>query len=110
MGDDEFTLLHLRRDYGKDKMVAYIIRRFRELKVELGKTNAEIDHLNEEIKKRDVAKTINDELSKEVRKNIKKEEMYESYRKQIKDLEKSLEKAKRDNQYLIYQLNQKKKA
>jgi len=75
MSDDENAIVNLRRAYEKDSLVAYLIRRFKEIKVELGQANSEIDHLNDVVKKMKRNKEFNDEMSREARLEIKKEEM-----------------------------------
>jgi hypothetical protein len=104
MTDDENVLIHLRKNYGKDEMVAYVVRRMRELKVGLGMANSEIDHLNEQLKKVAWGKRLNDELSKEARKEIKKEEIYDHYRQEIISLREKVKKLSDDNRNLIQRL------
>jgi len=107
MSDDENAIINLRRAYEKDSLVAYIVRRFKEVKVELGQANSEIDFLNDEIKKMKRNKEFNDETSREARKEIKKEEMYLKYREEIKVLQDKLKKVNRDNQDLIMKICKK---
>lgn len=104
MSDDENAIVNLRRNYGKDELVSYVIRRVKELKVELGQANAEIDHLNEEVKRMKRNKELNDEMSREARKEIKKEEMYLAYRTEILALQDKLKRLNKDNQDLIIKL------
>src|SRR4249920_1914691 len=104
MTDDENVLVHLRKNYEKDEMVSYVVRRMRELKVELGQANSEIDHLNDQLKKVQWGKRLNDELSKEARKEIKKEEIYDHYRTEIIALREKLKRLSDDNRNLIQRL------
>jgi len=104
MTDDDNVLLHLRRTYAKDEMVSYVVRRIKELKVELGQANAEIDHLNDELSKAIKSKALNEELSKEVRIETKKEEIYKQCRTEIISLKAKNKRLMADNKDLIMKL------
>ena len=108
MTDDEYALASAKALGPDHKLVAYMARRLRELKVELGKSNSEIDHLNSEVEKMKRNKVYNEEDSREARIQIRKEEIYDSHKRELKDLREKNKKLVRDNQYLIYQLNQLK--
>lgn len=104
MTDDENVLVHLRRHYGKDEMVAYVIKRIRELKIELGQANSEIDHLNEELNKTIKNKNLNQETDKEARKEAKKEEIFKQNREEILNLRAKNKRLSKDNSDLIVKL------
>lgn len=104
MTDDDNVLLHLRRNYGKDEMVSYVIRRIKELKVELGQANSEIDHLNEELAKITKSKSSNEELDREARKEAKKDTIYKQNREEIINLRAKNKRLANDNKELITRL------
>lgn len=58
----EHTLLRLKRKYGKDELVAGLLKQVSELDIESGKLKAEIDHLNAELEntKKEVSQTISE--------------------------------------------------
>ena len=66
------TILKLRRQYGKEELVAALIKQLREKDVEIGKLNSEIDHLNAELQSDKEEKEIN----KTARVQVRKDELY----------------------------------
>jgi len=47
----ERTILQLRREYGKDELVAALIKQVSEREIEIGKLKAEIDEANDKVEK-----------------------------------------------------------
>jgi hypothetical protein len=74
----ERTILQLRREYGKDELVAALIKQVSEREIEIGKLKAEIDEANDKVEK--IRAKIILERKKKVdvaaEKEIKKEELY----------------------------------
>ena len=107
MSDDDYALISRRRDYGKDEIVSYVIRRIKELRIELGKANSEIDHLNAEIRRLNRNKGLHDELSREARIQIRKEEIYDSHKREMAALREKVKRLTKDNHELITKLYKK---
>ena len=67
------TLIRLKREYGKDELVASLLKQISEKDIEIGKLNSEIDYLQNELQ--------SDKDKKEFNKNVaidtRKEEMYQ---------------------------------
>ena len=104
MTDEDNILIRLRRAYAKDEMVSYVIRRIKELKVELGKAYSEIDYLNDKITKMERNRVFNDEMSREARIEAKKEEIYKQNRDEILSLRDKVRRLSKDNSELITKL------
>lgn len=74
----ERTILQLRREYGKDELVAALIKQVSEREIEIGKLKAEIDEANDKVEK--IRAKIILERKKKVdvaaETEIKKDELY----------------------------------
>ena len=74
----ERTILQLRREYGKDELVAALIKQVSEREIEIGKLKAEIDEANDKVEK--IRAKIILERKKKVdvaaEKEIKTDELY----------------------------------
>lgn len=66
------TLIRLKRQYGKDEVVAALIKKLSEAETEIGKLSAEIDYLQNELQSNKEQKEINRMAKVEAR----KEELY----------------------------------
>jgi hypothetical protein len=64
----ERALIRLKRKYGKDELVATLIKRLKESKIENAKLSAEIEHLEFKLSEKEDRKEINREALKEARK------------------------------------------
>jgi hypothetical protein len=85
--------------YGLSKIPDEII--IKNLLVELGKCNSNIKELEDEIR---LLKSSSKEDIEEKRK-IRKEQIFDEYRKQIKSLNDSVRKLRKDNELLIIRLH-----
>lgn len=63
------AFIRLKRQYGKDEVVATLIKKLSEAETEIGKLSAEIDHLQNELQNDKEQKEINRLAKVEVRKN-----------------------------------------
>jgi uncharacterized protein YqfA (UPF0365 family) len=74
----ERTILQLRREYGKDELVAALIKQISEREIEIGKLKAELDEANDKVDK--IKARIIMERKKKIdiaaEKEIKKDELY----------------------------------
>lgn len=74
----ERTILQLRREYGKDELVAALIKQVSEREIEIGKLKAEIDEANDKVEK--IRARLISERKKKIdvsaEKEIKKDELY----------------------------------
>lgn len=74
----ERTILQLRREYGKDELVAALIKQISEREIEIGKLKAEIDEANDKVEK--IRARLISERKKKIdvsaEKEIKKDELY----------------------------------
>lgn len=74
----ERTILQLRREYGKDELVAALIKQVSEREIEIGKLKAEIDEANDKVEK--IRSRLISERKKKIdvsaEKEIKKDELY----------------------------------
>jgi Asp-tRNA(Asn)/Glu-tRNA(Gln) amidotransferase B subunit len=74
----ERTILQLRREYGKDELVAALIKQVSEREIEIGKLKAEIDEANDKVEK--IRARLISERKKKVdvsaEREIKKDELY----------------------------------
>lgn len=74
----ERTILQLRREYGKDELVAALIKQISEREIEIGKLKAEIDEANDKVEK--IRSRLISERKKKIdvsaEKEIKKDELY----------------------------------
>lgn len=74
----ERTILQLRREYGKDELVAALIKQISEREIEIEKLKAEIDEANDKVEK--IRARLISERKKKIdvsaEKEIKKDELY----------------------------------
>ena len=82
------SLIKLHRKYGKDELVQSLEKQLSEKNVEIGQLKAEIDHLTNELTSKQIDKELNDEITRETR----KEELY----KNILDRNKALSKRNKE--------------
>lgn len=104
----ERILIKLQRQYGKDELVASLLKQIGEKDEKIGKLNAEIDHLHDRIKSEMGQKEANIQAKTEAR----KEELYRMQNKENQILRYKIEelsKIKNDllirNYALLKQLN-----
>jgi len=81
------TLIKLKRQYAKDEVVAALIKKLSDAETEIGKLNAEIDYLQNELQSDKEQKEINRLAKVEARKE-------ELYRMKVKETRKQREKIK----------------
>jgi thiamine phosphate synthase YjbQ (UPF0047 family) len=82
------ALIKLHRKYGKDELIQSLEKQLSEKNVEIGQLKSEIDHLTNELTIKQIDKALNDEITRETR----KEELY----KNILDINKDLSKRNKD--------------
>jgi len=82
----ERTLIRLKRQYGKDELVAGLLKQISEKDIQIGKLSAEVDYLQDELQSDKERKEINRLAKVEAR----KEELYrmktEDNRRQRKEI------------------------
>jgi predicted RNase H-like nuclease (RuvC/YqgF family) len=88
--------IKLRRQYGKDELVADLVKRLKDRDVEIGKLKAEIDFLNNEL--------IDKEFNEKVRIQVRKEELYNIQLSENKRLIKEVKELKKKRDRLRYEL------
>jgi len=66
------TLIKLKRKYGKDELVASLIKQIKEDQIKIGQLSSEIDYLRNELE----VKKYNLEINKVARIEIKKDELF----------------------------------
>lgn len=74
----ERTILQLRREYGKDELVAALIKQVSEREIEIGKLKAEIDEANDKVEKAKsrVIAERKKKIDVSAEREIKKDELY----------------------------------
>ena len=91
------TLIKLKRKYGKDELVATLIKQIKEDNIKIGQLSSEIDYLRNELE----AKKYNLEINKIARIEIKKDELFALKVKECKDLRERLKKLKTQRDELL---------
>ncbi len=91
------TLIRLRREYGKDELVAALNKKLSEAEIEIGQLKAEIDFLQNEL----VLTKEERKITKRARVEIKKEELYKEIVKKNQTLEKKIRSLKQTRDVLV---------
>lgn len=91
------VLIKLIRKYGKDELVASLLKQLSEKDVELGQLKAEIEHLNHELTVDKVSKAINKAAKIEAR----KQELHTLLINENNRLKKEVKLVRQDNRDLI---------
>ncbi len=98
------TILKLRREYGKDELVAALGRQIDEKDIQIGQLLSEIQHLEHEVKrKEDFIQRLRamKEITKEAKKELKKEELYNHLKAANQTLRKKVRSLREKNKELI---------
>ena len=91
------TLIKLKRKYGKDELVATLIKQIKEDNIKIGQLSSEIDYLRNELE----VKKYNLEINKVARIEIRKDELFALKVKECKDLRERLKKLKAQRDELL---------
>ena len=99
----ERTILQLRREYGKDELVAALIKQVSEREIEIGKLKAEIDEANDKVEK--IRAKIILERKKKVdvaaETEIKKDELYVRLQRKCDEKGNEIQTLKKQNVRLL---------
>lgn len=85
----------LKREYSKDEVVSFFIKKLSDKEIEVGKLKAEIDHLEYELEKH------NKEINKAAKIEVRKDELYKLKCEERKKQSDIIKKLRRDNNDLI---------
>ena len=97
------TLIRLKREYGKDELVATLNRQIAEKDVEIGQLKAEVDHLQFQLGKPVVIADSDsvEEINSQARIECRKDELYKGVLRQNKELRNRLKKLNNDYDNLM---------
>ena len=90
-------LIKLKRKYGKDELVATLIKQIKEDQVLIGQIKSEIDYLRNELE----SKKYQTEINRTARIEARKEELFALKIKECKDLRERLKKIKSQRDELL---------
>ena len=91
------TIIKLKRKYGKDELVATLIKQIKEDQVLIGQLSSEIDYLRNELE----SKKYQVEINKIARIDARKDELFALKVKECKDLRERLKKLKTQRDELL---------
>ena len=93
------ALIRLKRQYGKDELVAVLIKEIKSKDIEIGKLKSEIDYLND--------KFIQKDINKEALIQVRKEELYKQILERNAFLKRSIKSGRKLRDELLIKLNSK---
>ena len=91
------TLIKLKRKYGKDELVASLIKQIKEDQIKIGQLSSEIDYLKNELE----SKKYQTEINKTARIEARKDELFAIKIKECKDLRERFKKIKAQRDELL---------
>lgn len=98
------ALIRLHREYGKDELVLSLKSEISQKNVEIGQLKSYIDELEDTNKK---LRALKETISPEIKAKVKKDELIQDYKKQLKNISYKLGACKKDREQLIIKLNEK---
>lgn len=97
------TLIRLKREYGKDELVATLNRQIAEKDVEIGQLKAEVDHLQFQLRKPVIIAEPDPvaDINSQARIECRKDELYKGVLRQNKELRNRMKKLNNDYDNLM---------